>query len=130
MIFFSKDPKDYTLRKVGSKSPEHKAFYEYPSVFKFPIQKNVSFQKADGSKIDYIEQDLHVLFPAYHLGQKQLWELETKGAKRIPLFQSPLKGTETMSEKPLNGLEPDLDTATEIVLDTYCLTETGTAAKQ
>ncbi|MCM0607215.1 MAG: hypothetical protein KA715_14085 [Xanthomonadaceae bacterium] len=121
LLFFSRNPKDYSIKKVGSKSIEEKSFYEYPSVFEFPIHKNVIFKTKGGKKLDYIEQDLHVLVPAHQLSEKKVWELVTKKGLKIPLFNSPIPGSEKLKEKPQKEKEPDLAFSAQTVLSTYCI---------
>lgn len=121
VLFFSKMPKDFSVRKVRSKNLEAKAFYEYPSVFEFPIQKNVHFTTHDGNEEEFIEQDLYTIFPTEHLKMKSSWELETITGKKIPLFTSPMKGAEKLGAKPRSEELPDMKQLAQLVLDEYCM---------
>lgn len=121
VLFFSRVSSDYTIKHLGSKSYEQKSFYQYPSIFGFPILKNVHFDTNSGKRFDYIEQDLHVLFPAHHLSEKNIWELVTSKGAKIPLFQSPIPGAESFTSKPDPKIKPDFKLASEIVLASYCM---------
>lgn len=123
VFFYTQNRGDLSLISTGSRSAEKKSFYRYPSVFEFPILKNAGFRSQSGKNYDYLEQDIHVLFPIEHLDVKSVWEIEMNGGNgKVPLFESPLEGVSFQEiKKSSSEQRPNLTFAAEMILDTYCI---------
>jgi len=124
ILTFTQKTTDLPIQHVRGIALEKKSFYEYPSIFEFPIIKNNYFVDQKNAKHEYLEQDVHIVLPMEHLKQKESFELVLKEKNgKIPLFESPVEIhlPDVLKTKWDETRKPDMVLAAKLVFETYCL---------